>query len=310
MKQDTIDHPRYGLLHTVSDPKGINQIKATDSPESALLRLYNSKGGEGYKSLEDALKYEGDTMGHCVGGYCPEVAEGRTRIFSLRDAKNEPHVTIEVKPPKKYDEWDVFEQFRGGIHDAMRAGDIGAENYVAKKLTELNSPNNRRQQILQIKGKGNAKPKKDYIPYVQDFVKSGNWSQINDSQNAGLRRYDHVFNDNEQRAIERTGEPVPNHEYLTGDQIQRLHNAIYPKGQRLKYDAEGNIVGDERQPKQHAKGGNVDRMRDQLMIKGLAEGGQWTFKPGIKKVPEFYSPIDQALNTIRQPKGTRDQYLS
>ena len=112
------------------------------------------------------------------------------------------------------------------------------------------------------------------------------------------------------RAIERTGEPVPNHEYLTGDQIQRLHNAIYPKGQRLKYDAEGNIVGDERQPKQHAKGGNVDRMRDQLMIKGLAEGGQWTFKPGIKKVPEFYSPIDQALNTIRQPKGTRDQYLS
>jgi hypothetical protein len=62
MKLDTIDHPRYGLLHTVSDSKGITQIEATDSPEKALLRFYNRKGGEGYKTLEDALKYEGDTM--------------------------------------------------------------------------------------------------------------------------------------------------------------------------------------------------------------------------------------------------------
>ena len=50
------------------------------------------------EKLAEALKYEGDTMGHCVGGYCPDVAAGHTRIFSLRDAKNEPHVTIEVTP--------------------------------------------------------------------------------------------------------------------------------------------------------------------------------------------------------------------
>jgi hypothetical protein len=54
------------------------------------------------KNLESALKYEGDTMGHCVGGYCPDVVEGKSRIFSLRDAKGEPHVTIEVQPVEKH----------------------------------------------------------------------------------------------------------------------------------------------------------------------------------------------------------------
>ena len=37
-------------------------------------------------------------MGHCVGGYCPDVASGRTKIFSLRDKRGEPHVTVEVEP--------------------------------------------------------------------------------------------------------------------------------------------------------------------------------------------------------------------
>ena len=37
-------------------------------------------------------------MGHCVGGYCNEVRKKATYIFSLRDKKNEPHVTIEIEP--------------------------------------------------------------------------------------------------------------------------------------------------------------------------------------------------------------------
>ncbi len=50
----------------------------------------------GERALEEALRYEGDQMGHCVGGYCDEVLSGSSRIFSLRDKKGEPHVTIEV----------------------------------------------------------------------------------------------------------------------------------------------------------------------------------------------------------------------
>ena len=120
----------------------------------------------GYGRLDDALKYEGDTMGHCVGGYAPDVSEGHTRIFSLRDAKNEPHVTIEVKPTKR----------SSSSPDAP----IEASQYQ-KWISEEQPP-----AIKQIKGKGNAKPKKDYIPYVQDFVKSGNWSNVGDFQNTDL----------------------------------------------------------------------------------------------------------------------------
>ena len=50
----------------------------------------------GKNILQDALDYEGSTMGHCVGGYCPEVASGKHRIFSLRDESGMPHATIET----------------------------------------------------------------------------------------------------------------------------------------------------------------------------------------------------------------------
>jgi ribosomal protein S18 acetylase RimI-like enzyme len=42
------------------------------------------------------LAREGELMGHCVGGYCDVVRSGGTSIYSLRDPKGHPHVTIEV----------------------------------------------------------------------------------------------------------------------------------------------------------------------------------------------------------------------
>ena len=43
-----------------------------------------------------ALDYEGDKMGHCVAGYCGDLKRG-TQIISLRDSKDEPHCTIELR---------------------------------------------------------------------------------------------------------------------------------------------------------------------------------------------------------------------
>lgn len=47
-------------------------------------------------NTEHDLETEGDLMGHCVGGYCDDVAEGIMTIYSLRDKRNKPHATIEV----------------------------------------------------------------------------------------------------------------------------------------------------------------------------------------------------------------------
>jgi len=71
-----------------------------DYPEQGLswqqLRLPKDTADQ--TSLPAALTYEGDIMKNCVGGYCKDVVAGKRKIFSLRDAKGEPHVTIEVKP--------------------------------------------------------------------------------------------------------------------------------------------------------------------------------------------------------------------
>lgn len=191
MKLDTIDHPRYGLLHTVSDSKGITQIEATDSPEKALLQFYNRKGGEGYKTLEDALKYEGDTMGHCVGGYCPDVASGRTKIFSLRDKRGEPHVTVEVRPQQHLDYNTWFNKQPEEIQNRIAQRRLEDKNHDIYEGPEYLAAREALPPLInQIKGKGNARPIEKYDPYTQDFVKSGEFSEVRDLYNTGLYRPD------------------------------------------------------------------------------------------------------------------------
>ena len=191
MKLDTIDHPRYGLLHTVSDSKGITQIEATDSPEKALLRFYNRKGGEGYKTLEDALKYEGDTMGHCVGGYCPDVASGRTKIFSLRDKRGEPHVTVEVKPQQHLDYNTWFDKQPEEVQNRIAQRRIQDKNHDIYEGPEYLAAREALPPLInQIKGKQNLRPIEKYDPYTRDFVQSGKWSDVRDLEHTDLYKAD------------------------------------------------------------------------------------------------------------------------
>jgi hypothetical protein len=200
-------------------------LKAKGSTDADLLASF--KQTSGVDPLADALKYEGETMGHCVGGYCPDVVAGKTRIYSLRDAKGQPHVTIEVRPGESLQ---------------------GLAAYQAR-YPEGNIPS----EIVQIKGKGNRKPNEEYLPFVQDFVRSGQWSDVGDIQNTGMRAKSSVFSDQELARLQEAGAADIPH-ILTGEEIQRLHNMIVPEGKRLKYDAAGNIIGNEAG---YAKGGAV-----------------------------------------------------
>ena len=147
-----------------------------------------------YKALEDALKYEGETMGHCVGGYCPDVVEGRSRIYSLRDKKGQPHVTIEVAPQRSYGT-DHLEKFRSQAQDdalvsGLNPGTVDNPradflSFVNKRMSEL-ADQNLPMDIVQIKGKANRAPKEEYLPAVQDFIRSGNFGKVGDLGNTGL----------------------------------------------------------------------------------------------------------------------------
>ena len=150
------------------------------------------------KHLQDALKYEGDCMGHCVGGYHEDVAEGNSRIFSLRHKKTgAPHVTIETSP-RALVRSDLVNHLGGNEkladdylekgfklrQDAWTSGDKHGLTPLGHALRLAGVP--KVDDISQIKGKGNAKPTDRYLPYVQDFVKSGQWGRIGDLHNTGL----------------------------------------------------------------------------------------------------------------------------
>jgi hypothetical protein len=157
----------------VVDPRGQRSFGG-DSAELAQSRLLE-KGG--YSALEDALKYEGETMGHCVGGYCPDVVEGRSKIYSLRDKKGQPHVTIEVQPWRS-SQGESLAEFEARLRSDP--------NRSEQAIQDIMSTPQYRDSIVQIKGKGNKAPKEDYLPAVQDFVRSGNFGKVGDLGNTGL----------------------------------------------------------------------------------------------------------------------------
>jgi len=212
--------------YNLAREKAMQKVQLQAQSEMPVAKEYPEQG---YKWLElkhptdpsvteKALKYEGDAMGHCVGGYCPDVEAGSTKIYSLRDAKGEPHVTIEVRPGNhhlgfEYPQGansnaqfpkDFYYTDREGIRQSLPPQQH-AEIYTrAKELFEQNpgSVMKNLQQaanevlgappstIKQIKGKQNAAVKDEYKPFVQDFVRSGKWEDVKDYQNAGLKNMD------------------------------------------------------------------------------------------------------------------------
>jgi hypothetical protein len=168
---------------------------------------------EGRQALQDALRYEGDMMGHCVGGYCNDVYSGRSQIYSLRNKKTgEPHVTIEVEPVATFA--DIKRQLDIDYPDAdenEKMQILREAEWVDEEGIPYPDP---APKIVQIKGKANRKPKDEYIPFVQDFVRSRKWDQIEDYENAGLVALE--AGNMMIRALERTGNPLPMYDPSVG----------------------------------------------------------------------------------------------
>lgn len=197
--------------------KKMNEARQTSRAELPVYKEYP----QGLKWVElnrpGDFAAESDAMGHSVRGYEPPegspdwtkasgdsgyggyglggwdaIKRGKAKVYSLIDAKGEPHVTIEV----------------GAYPDQLRAGNLKPYTQAALEEAKL-LPNgytdadvrdieirmakeNMPKYINQIKGKGNAKPIADYIPFVQDFVRGGNWSDVRDFQNTDLISADKI----------------------------------------------------------------------------------------------------------------------
>jgi hypothetical protein len=111
---------------------GDSEIEELLSDKEEYLNLDES--GTWWKLTgETCLTREGDLMGHCVGDYIHDVESGHSIIMSLRDSKNNPHVTVELRPTSNLSKQEV--------------------------------------EIVQIKGKENEPPVKKYWSQVDELIK-------------------------------------------------------------------------------------------------------------------------------------------
>jgi hypothetical protein len=192
--------------------------------------------------LQEQLKYEGDMMGHCVGGYCEDVANGNSRIFSLRDAKGEPHVTIEASPIMSKLSGDTLNEIYPGIWD--KVVDEGGHRDLHKWVRENKPEVVDMMSIMQIKGKANKAPIDEYVPFVQDFIKSQPWGSIRDLQNAQMWKHP------------KTGQYFTKAETEADEALQSIYDS-------RNLDDDGNYVGG------YAEGGKVPTREEYLQQLGV-----------------------------------------
>jgi hypothetical protein len=139
--------------------------------------------------------------GYGLGGW-DAIKRGDAKVYSLVDKSGRPHTTIEVG--RGNDAQAFFDAHKNYLDNPVTRRDLSmmvdpdldipldTQRVTAMKqlLDEMGvqygdvpeAP----PHINQIKGKGNRTPNEQYLPYVQDFVKSGKWSQVNDIDNSGL----------------------------------------------------------------------------------------------------------------------------
>jgi hypothetical protein len=175
-----------------------------------------------YKEYPEGLKWvelnrpgdfaaESDAMGHSVRGYEPPeghpdwtkgsgdsgysgyghggweaIKSGNAKVYSLIDSKGEPHVTVETHPSKYALRWDVVKEYMPAAEQEAKQLPNGYTDRDVSDIAMRMAKENEPPSISQIKGKQNAAPKADYLPFVQDFVRSGKWSDVGDFSNTGL----------------------------------------------------------------------------------------------------------------------------
>jgi hypothetical protein len=166
------------------------------------------------EQLAKALKLEGDSMGHCVGGYCPDVMSGRVQIFSLRDPKGRSHATIEVEPPVFPREGTISqEELPPDVFADLKKRNVLDENIRWKfdddKGRYMPQLGPFEPSIAQIKGKGNARPIEKYDPYTQDFIQGNDWHIVEEAYNAGLNDISYLPKNKLQYAEEGLGLKLP-----------------------------------------------------------------------------------------------------
>jgi len=180
-------------------PNGMKWVQLDQPGQFAAESQAMGHSVRGYEPPEghpDWIPESGDSGSDYYGhGGWEAIKSGKAKVYSLVDPKGNPHTTIEVaqsnpteehlhkQPREVQDEFN--RRFENWIYNIdYRPSPEEKLSHAQYLFDDLNIPQN--LDITQIKGKQNRAPNEQYLPFVQDFVKSGNWSDVGDLHNTGL----------------------------------------------------------------------------------------------------------------------------
>ncbi len=155
---------------------------------------HSVRGYEPSKDSEDWIESAGDEGSDYYGhGGWGAIKSGDAQVFSIRDAKNQPHVTIELGA-KEFSPIDwvnsLSPEEKRKVDEALKDVEIGSHSAISRVIKEMPEYQAAKAQqpkvITQIKGKQNRKPDEKYLPYVQQFIREGNYEIAGDLRNSGL----------------------------------------------------------------------------------------------------------------------------
>ena len=238
------------------------------------------ENGWRWAELPDANTPEGKKLVQdigCQGGWCTQT-EGNAlgygahdkgnKLYGLIDPDGRPHVQIHVAQEKSYGSDHLNAQRPQAEQEALEQGldpDRQAyQSFVANRMTELANAsvpprikqikpfsNSWDSEMVRDFTKKNPNYRKEIEPMIQDFVKSGQWSDVGDLGNTGLRRSRDVFNELEAKTLKEKGHDFG--EYLTPEDMTRLHEVwnTWPKTEKAR------MVDSWAAPEEMAEGGSV-----------------------------------------------------
>ena len=186
----------------------------------------------------------------------------------------------------------------------MDTSDPTKANGLAWKRAEEIANENPQMSIIQIKGKQNAAPKADYLPYVQDFVKSGNWGQVGDLKNTGLRHSDDAIGAEAMQALKEQGVEIP--KYITQAEAIKLSSDAMSKAGKYLPPTEGMKQGGKVSISK-----NPDTMMLAVNNQKLAGGGLAKLLRAAPKSAEEIKAIAERMapqmlgEFVRSDKGTQ-----
>lgn len=168
-KQENVDLNRTSLAEALEAVEDFEVEVDVDETTQGTV-VYDFGDGWTIQALQTQpqLDLEGEAMQHCVAGYCEEVGQGRAYIYSLRDPRGRPHVTIEWRPHYKAQAWrdEIERLYQQGLrHDEVY-------NVVLQDPVKfINSGFTQYGSFAQIRGKQNAMPTPKYRERVQQFIR-------------------------------------------------------------------------------------------------------------------------------------------